>query len=212
MTLDEDAARPHPDARDTDGGGQRWDRVFADLEAQVQTYADGELADEIADRTRREWARISLADRLGAARHRMVSMRVHDAPAGFRALRVTVTAVGSDWLIGTGDAGATPTEWLLPASSLIAVDDLGDMAESPDTKGFVDQRYDATAILRAWVRDRRPVVIGVLGIGEVSGTLDRAGQDHIDIAVHHVDDFRRSAEVSGMQTIALSAIRWIRRR
>lgn len=212
MTDDGDAARPHRDAGDVDGGSQRWDRVFADLEAQARTYADGELADEIADRTRREWARISLADRLGAARLRTMSIRVHDAPAGFRALRLTVSAVGTDWFLGASHTGSVPVEWLLPTSSLLTVDDLGGSARSPDTKGLVDQRYDFSAILRGWVRDRRPVVIGVAGVGEVSGTLDRAGRDHVDIGLHHADDFRRSAELSGTQTIALGAIRWIRRR
>jgi hypothetical protein len=212
MTNDGPAARPHPDAGDVDGGNQRWDLVFADLEAQARTYSDGELADEIADRTRREWARISLADRLGAARLRTMSIRVHDAPAGFRALRLTVSAVGTDWFLGVSHTGSVPVDWLLPTSSLLTVDDLGVSARSPDTKGLVDQRYDFSAILRGWVRDRRPVVIGVAGVGEVSGTLDRAGQDHVDIALHHADEFRRSAQLSGTQTIALGAIRWIRRR
>lgn len=188
----------------------RWDQVFADLEAQAQTFADEDLADEIADRTRREWALISMADRLGAARHRVVSLRINDSPNGSRLLSLLINDVGSECLVGL-EAEST-AEWLLPLRSIISVAGLGQSSESTDNRGFVGQRFGLSAVLRGWVRDRRTVTLGVSGLGEVTGTLDRAGHDHVDIAVHPVDDFRHPDGVAETHTISHEAIRWINRR
>ncbi len=190
--------------------GDRWDGVFADLEAQAQTFADEDLADEIADRTRREWGLISLTDRLGAARHRVVSLRIRDSPNGFRLVSLLIHDVGLQWLVGS-EAEST-AEWLLPLRSIISVTDLGTSSESPDTKGFVGQRYGLAAVLRRWVRDRRTVTLGVAELGDVTGSLDRAGRDHVDVAVHPVDQFRRTTGVTEIHTISYDAIRWIKRR
>ena len=193
------------------GDPDRWGRVFADLEAEAQSLADAELAEEIADRTRREFARIRVTDRLGAARHRQLTVHIRDAPAGSRTLRLRVTDVGTDWLMGTNDDGLEPTEWLLPSSSLIAVDDPGPLANDPDTRGFVDQRRDVRLVLREWVRDRGGVVVGVADLGEVAGRLDRVGADHVDLATRTDDGVRRDAPRPATRTLTLGAIRWVRR-
>ncbi len=188
----------------------RWDGVFADLEAQAQTIADENLADEIADRTRREWAQISLIDRLTAARHRVVSLRILDSSNGFRIVSLLINDVGPEWLVGSEtESGA---EWLLPLRSIISVTDLGQSSESTDTKSFVGQRYGISAVVRRWVRDRRTVTLGVAGLGDVTGTLNRAGRDHVDVAVHPADIFRRTTGVAEIHTISYDAIRWIKRR
>src|SRR3954470_5524045 len=48
------------------GGHVRWERLFDDLEGQLEAASAAELAGEVAERTRIELARLTIADRLMA--------------------------------------------------------------------------------------------------------------------------------------------------
>src|SRR3954470_12849844 len=48
------------------GGHVRWERLFDDLEGQLEAASAAELAGEVAERTRIELARLGIADRLMA--------------------------------------------------------------------------------------------------------------------------------------------------
>ena len=54
----------------------RWERLFDDLEAQAAEAEHASLGPEVADRTRRELARVRLADRFRAAVGRRVTLVV----------------------------------------------------------------------------------------------------------------------------------------
>jgi hypothetical protein len=44
----------------------------------------------------------------------------------------------------------------------------------------------------------------------LSGTIDRAGADHFDLALHDLGAPRRSDEVSGHRLVPFGAVAWIR--
>ena len=47
-------------------------------------------------------------------------------------------------------------------------------------------------------------------IRAVSGTIDRAGADHLDLALHDIDEPRRSASVRGYRLVPFAALSWVR--
>ena len=89
------------------GVRMRWEALFEDLEADVERIATAELAAEVADRTRRELARIRLVDRLREATGRTVTVAV----AGHGPVAGVLADAGPDWLLLTADGGR---EVLLP--------------------------------------------------------------------------------------------------
>ena len=44
----------------------------------------------------------------------------------------------------------------------------------------------------------------------LAGTIDRAGADHLDIALHEPGTPRRASEVSGHRVVPFGAVAWIR--
>ena len=49
-----------------------------------------------------------------------------------------------------------------------------------------------------------------VGTRAVAGTIDRAGADHLDLALHDIDEPRRSATVRGYRLIPFTALSWVR--
>ena len=94
----------------------RWERLFEDLEAQLEAAEDEELAAEVADRSRREAARLRLVDRLRGNVGAMAVMGLQ----GLR-VRATIGRVGPDWVL-LDDAGA---DFLVPLAAVVLVEGLG---------------------------------------------------------------------------------------
>ena len=46
--------------------------------------------------------------------------------------------------------------------------------------------------------------------GTVAGTIDRVGKDHLDLAVHPVDDWRRASAVARVEVLALTQVLLVR--
>ena len=92
----------------------RWQRLFDDLEAQVEQADQAVLDAEVADRTRREMARVRLADRLRASVGASIVIRL----TGMGSLTAVVEAAGPDWVLVTERAGI---ETLLPLHAVLNV-------------------------------------------------------------------------------------------
>jgi hypothetical protein len=182
----------------------RWEALFEDLEADVERIATAELAAEVADRTRRELARIRLVDRLREATGRTVTVAV----AGHGPVAGVLADAGPDWLLLTADGGR---EVLLPLSAVLAVTSLGAAAVDPASEGKVARAFQLGHVLRAVVRDRATVHCGLVDGSFYVGTLDRVGADHVDVAEHAPDEPRRPAAVRTVRTVPLSALAIIRR-
>ena len=177
----------------------RWDALFADLAAQLDAHAAAELAAEVSDRTRRETALLSLADRLRPAVGSVVGVTC----VGAGAVRGTVLDVGVDWLLleAAGDV-------LVPLASVLGVSGTGARAEV--VSGEVDRRLDLRWALRGLARDRAGVRLALVDGTVLGGTLDRVGSDHLDLAEHPPGEPRRAGAVRQVRLVPLSALALVR--
>jgi len=181
----------------------RWEELFADLDAQLSAAEAAELAAEVADRTRHEVGQLRLVDRLRPALGAPVSVRA----IGVGAIRCRLLDVGTDWLLlqeqGRGDL-------LLPAGSLLSLAGVGGPAEVPGSEGEVIRRLDLRWVLKGLVRSRSGVQVVLTDSSVLSGTLDRVGADHVDLAEHAPGEARRPGAVRHVCLVQLSALAAVR--
>jgi len=177
----------------------RWEALFDDLEAQLEREQAAEQWAEVAERSRAEFGRISLADRLRAHVGQQLTLRLRngDQVVG----RVDDVAV--EWLALTQMAGQV----LVPVDAVTLVGGLS-RAVSPEASAVL-RRLGLRHALRALARDRAPVRVTLPG-GEVTGTIDRVGADHIDVAEHPVGEARRPTAVRQVLTVRLAALLAVR--
>jgi hypothetical protein len=156
----------------------RWEELFADLEAQAVAEERAELEAEVADRTRRELARLRVVDRLRGAQasDREITVEV----VGGDAVTGRVGRVGSDWVLIV----SAPHDVLVSLTALDTVSGLGPESAEPGTEGAVVARLGWGHALRAVARDRAEVRLTTLAGSAVVGTVERVGQDHVELTVH----------------------------
>jgi len=180
----------------------RWDSLFADLEAQLDA-ADGGAAGELGERVRAEVAGVHLRDRLRGARGQVLGLRLL---AGAR-VEGRLRAAGPDWLLLDEPAG----EALVPLGVVTAVEGLPRALAAP--AGAVEARLGLASVLRGVSRDRSAVRVALLGeaLGVLTGTVDRVGADHLEVAQHPVDEPRRAGSVRSAVVVPLAALACVRR-
>jgi hypothetical protein len=175
----------------------RWRQLFDDLEAGVREHELGERAAEVADRTRRERAQVTLAERL-AAQKGLVELLLVTGPA----ISGTVGDVGTDWLTLTDPQRR---RWLVPLARVVQVSGLGAAADAdPHTR--TTRRFPLGWALRALARDRLPVVVHDRRGRRVTGTIDEVGADSLSLSEHPVDLPRRPEHVVARRTLPFSAV------
>jgi hypothetical protein len=162
----------------------RWQRLFEDLEAQAEQAEQSALDSEVADRTRREMARIRLADRFRAGLGQTATINV----LGLGPLQAVVQAVGPDWLLVTERPGS---ETLVPRGSLTSVSGLGPQATVPGSEGRVAARLGIAFMLRGIARDRHTVSVLLVDGSASVGTVQRVGADFFELAEHDETEARR---------------------
>jgi hypothetical protein len=182
----------------------RWDELFRDLEAQMKAAEVAELAGEIADRTRREVAMLSLIDRARGAVGHTVRVQL----AGVGALVGMLLEVGSEWLLMREDAGR---DVLVTWISVITITGIGVGSAAPGEGGEVFRRLGLGSALRAVARDRAPVSMGLVDGSLLTGTLDRVGLDFVEVSEHPVGEARRPDRIIGVRTVALAGIATVTR-
>lgn len=177
----------------------RWDLLFADQDAQLERAERLELEAEVADRSRREVGRLQLVDRLrplvGAV------LRV-DCPGGLE-IEGVLREVGPDWAL-LEEPGRRAV--VVGLAHVLGVVGAGRASEVQAGPARVADRWDLRHVLRGLVRDRAPVRVVLRDGRVVSGTLDRVGQDHVDLAEHDLDRPRRAAAVRQVRLVPLAAV------
>jgi hypothetical protein len=181
----------------------RWEQLFSDLEGQYAEANRQELAAEVADRTRRETARIHLAHRTRLAIG--AELRVGLGAAGD--LAGLLSAAGPDWLLIRPSAGS---ECLVAEHAVGWLSGLPGVAEEPEAVPVVESRLDLRYVLRGIARDRSPVVVDLRDGTRLTGTIDRVGADFLDLALHASGEARRPSSLLGVRTVSLAAVAVVR--
>lgn len=195
----------------------RWDRFFDDLEDQLAAEWEAERAALESEAERLRLARVDLRARLVALAgdaEASVTLEL----AGGDAVAARLAAVGADWFAAPESAGGRRL-WLVPIAALrglqAAHGDLLRSARPPERADRLAERVTFALALRDLARRRVGVAVGVVpgadGAGRVlTGTIDRVGADHLDLALHDQGAPRRAAEVRGYRLLPLSAVAWVR--
>lgn len=193
----------------------RWDRFFDDLEDQLASEWEAERAALDTEAERLRLSRVLLTERmtlLAAAETASATVASFDLVDG-STLRATVTGVGADWvalLPAEGSRGAV----VAPLSSIIAIgmphaDVLRTARPAPPRSPLAD-RLTFGFVLRDLVRRRAGVAVHLTSGRTLTGTIDRAGADHLDLALHEPGSPRRADAVAGHRVVPFAAVAWIR--
>jgi hypothetical protein len=174
----------------------RWDALFADLEAAAEAQDRLEYEAEVADQARAEYAAVRLVDRIRAQVGQPLTCQLVDG----RRLEGTVDDVGPQWLL----LGTTRGQVLAPVHALVAVDGPGRSVALPD--GEVGRRLGLGVVLRGLAVRRVPVRLTLADRTTLTGTVDRVGADHLELAVHAVDAPRRASAVTGIRLVPFGAV------
>ncbi|MFW5470930.1 hypothetical protein ACOCJ4_12890 [Knoellia sp. CPCC 206435] len=173
----------------------RWDRLFDDLEAQLGAEERRERDSEVADRTRRERASVTLSARFAASLGATVRLRLRTGAQ----VRGRLVDLGEDWLLLRLESG---TDAVVPVHALTGVADLPGRASTARTA----RRFALGYALRGLSRDRAQVAVTDVGGQITTGTIDVVGADFLDLAQHAAGESRRAENVTGRQTLPFSAL------
>lgn len=184
----------------------RWERLFSDLEAQLDLLARQEREAEVVEHTRAERGQVALAHRLTAARARQLRLKVY----GLGWLEVRLVDVGDDWILGEIQAQVPGRgrELLVPTDAVLAVERLGTAADP--RRSTASRRFGLAGALRAVSRDRALVRVHDRAGDHVTGTIDRVLADHLDLARHADDEVRRPGAVRGVVSVPYAALAAVR--
>jgi len=179
----------------------RWTSLFADLEAQFEAAEAAELAAEVRDRSRREAGLVRAVDRLRASQGAPLSVSV----LGAGSVPGVLLDAGEDWLL-LEETGRR--EVLVPLAAVLGVAGLGRRTQVQE--GEVARRLDLRWALRGLARGRTAVQLVLRDGSGLTGTLDRVGADHVDLAEHVAGELRRPGAVQGVRLLPLSALALVR--
>lgn len=178
----------------------RWERFFEDLEDQLDSEWEAERAALDTEAERLRLSRLTLRERLASAGVAEPVLELSDGSS----VAGVVTGVGADWVaVSRGDGALLVPFWALVSVALPHEDLL--RTARPVELSRLSERMTFGYALRDLVRRRVPVTVRAGG-KELAGTIDRAGADHIDVALHDLDAPRRATAVTGHRIVAFAAM------
>ena len=190
----------------------RWDRFFDDLESQLASEWEAERAALDTEAERLRLSRVALRERLSI----LVERESESAPPSFEVadgtvLVADVSGVGADWVaLCDARSGAL----VVPFASIAAIGmphaDILRSARPAPARSILADRMTFGFVIRDLVRRRVSVSVHFTHGRMLAGTIDRAGADHLDIALHEPGTPRRASEVTGHRVVPFGAVAWIR--
>ena len=196
----------------------RWDKLFDDLESQLERELTAEEIDLEAEEERLRLGRLGIRERLVA---------MHGQAASDTRLTVILTTgervvlhpvtFGRDWLSADlVDDSVRRSQCILPFSAIagLVLDSAqahASLAAPVEEAGHpsLPARLGLGFVLRDLCRRRRSLDV-VLVSGALHGTLDRIGRDHLDLAVHEPGTVRRASEVREIRVVPFAALVMLR--
>jgi hypothetical protein len=167
------------------GWDERLFDLLDDLEGQAEALYAAERDAEVADRSRAEYASVTLAGRLMASIGRPVVLDV----AGPGRVRGRLRRVGSGWCLVEGD-------WLVPIDAVASAEGLSERAV-PEVAWPPVARLGLGSALRRLADDGTPCVVHTRAGARHDVVLLRVGRDFVE---------GRSAEPSRPLVLALSSV------
>ncbi len=195
--------------------GMRWDHLFDDLAGQLEHELQAEQADLRDEEERLRLGRLPLRERLVALRD-AEDPGLHSLRFRLRSgavLRLRIRTVGRDWLAGDVEEPpgrdqaivpfpAVDALLLTPAQALRSLEPVVERSE-------LAARLGVAFLLRDLCRRRSVVTIRTLA-GDATGTIDRVGRDHVDLAEHDREVPRRSQHVQQVRVIPTDQVLLVR--
>jgi hypothetical protein len=184
----------------------RWDELFADLEGQLEHGLGAEEREAQLEEERLRVGRATLRDRVAAIGAEPLRARLVDGSH----VELVPRTVGRDWV--SGDLVGTAAQVVLPLPAVAALLPTPAQVErslEPVTLGTVTDGIGLAFVLRDLARRRRALQLTTPG-GILSGTIDRVGKDHLDLAVHPVDGWRRASAIARIEVLALTQLLLVR--
>ncbi|QNE46021.1 hypothetical protein F1C58_03250 [Glaciihabitans sp. INWT7] len=195
----------------------RWDNLFDDLEGQLEQELGAEEIDLRAEEERLRLGRLSLRERLQALSLGEDREPVRVCLTNGVTLGLSPRTFGRDWVSGDViDASSRHAQFILPLDAIAGLRlsraqvaaSLEDCA-SPESGRGLSGRLGLAFVLRDLCRRRQAVEL-VVQEGIVTGTIDRVGRDHLDLAVHELGTARRERLVSHYQVVPFSRMLLLR--
>lgn len=190
-----------------------WDRLFEDLEGQLASEWEAERAARDAESERLRIAQLTLRSRLRFLCERQASI-VMDLANG-RRLPLTLRTVGADWIAADSTTvrggGSAQSMLVIPLHAVhgISTDHgmvLGSLDEQAAASSPLRERMTLGFILRDLARRRVPLHLSTANAEDIHGTIDRAGSDHLDLALHDAGTARLAAAVQGFRIVPFEAV------
>lgn len=189
----------------------RWDRFFEDLEDQLDSEWEAERAALDTEAERLRLSRIPLRERIVALAAAHSSVVVDTAGGG--SITGDVDRVGADWFALRANA-RRPAVSLVPLSAVqtltASIDGVLSSVREAAPGSALAQRMTFGFVLRDIVRRRITATVHLVDGRALAGTIDRAGADHLDIALHEPGTPRRADSVTGVRMVAFAAVAFVR--
>lgn len=193
----------------------RWDHLFDDLAGQLEHELQSEETDLQFEEERLRLGRLALRDRLMALKSApepsLAHVRLRLRSGESRGVRVVT--VGRDWVAGDLQGPPSNQQAIIP---FFAIEGLtltpAQATESLEVKAprsELAERLGIAFLLRDLCR-RRSTITLVTATASTTGTIDRVGRDHLDLAVHELDRPRRVSEVQHVQVVPFDQLLLVR--
>jgi hypothetical protein len=193
----------------------RWERLFEDLEGQLEAEWESERAALDSESERLRLSRVRLRDRLVAFGAPGSPEQLAVATADGSMLHGTIEAVGADFLaLRVGGPAAGTALVRIDAVASITAAEAGVLRsarpEAERSRAGLAERMTLGFVLRDLARRRSAVRVHAVRGHVETGTIDRVGADHLDLAVHEPGTPRRAGEVRAHRILPFAGIAWLR--
>lgn len=191
--------------------GMRWESLFDDLAGQLEHELQSEQADLRHEEERLRVGRLPLRDRLVALRGSPDPMAAH-LRCRLRSgdtIRLRLLTVGRDWIAGDLEGSPAREQGIIPFTAIDALlmtpeDALASLTPVAE-RSELAARLGIGFLLRDLCRRRATVTVRTES-AETSGTIDRVGRDHFDLAEHDRDVARRAGDVRQIRIVPIDNV------